>query len=246
MDYEIIRFEEAGMNSWPAEERMLFDGWVINLDRGYSNRANSVVPVYPSVKPLDEKVEYCEKLFLNRKLTPVFRVFEIPESKRLREFLLKRGYRDSLKISVQSMTLSVDYNVEYIVECSTENGEWCNWFMKFYGKSEEQAQGYFDIIKAIKLPLYLILKEHNGEIAACGMGVLDNKNLGLFNIAVNPDLRGLGIGRSVTEAILAWGRRGGAENAWLQVETDNRVANHIYRKTGFIEAYRYNYMRKDI
>lgn len=247
MDSELVRLEETGMNSWPSENRLLYDGWVLNISSGWSNRANSVVPLYKSQLPLDEKIGYCEKLFRRSKLTPVFRVFENEDCDQLEQFLKNRSYDNDLRISVQSLDLDRKYSTSAdIIECSTTEDEWGSWFGKFYGKSDEETKGYYRIVKQIVLPVFPVLKMYKGRTAGCGLGVLDGKNLGLFDIAVADELRGKGVGTAITESILQWGRGMGAERAWLQMEVSNSAASHIYSKLGFAEIYRYKYMRSRV
>ena len=48
----------------------------------------------------------------------------------------------------------------------------------------------------------------------------------------------------ILTAALRWARMRGAKTAWLQVVADNAAALSLYRKLGFVEAYRYAYWRK--
>lgn len=68
------RIEEASLNSWPDLQQMLFDGWIIRFAGGYTKRANSVTPVYPSEIPLQEKIAFCEKLYQDQHLPTTFRL----------------------------------------------------------------------------------------------------------------------------------------------------------------------------
>jgi len=55
----------------------------------------------------------------------------------------------------------------------------------------------------------------------------------IYAIAVDPDLRGRGIGRELTLAGLEWLAHLGLRRSILYVESDNRPANRMYRELGF-------------
>ena len=79
------------------------------------------------------------------------------------------------------------------------------------------------------------------EPVAWGLAVLERGYVGLFDIVVAPDLRGLGLGRQIVCALMAWGREAGADQAYLQVREENEAARALYRGLGFIDAYRYTH-----
>lgn len=54
----------------------------------------------------------------------------------------------------------------------------------------------------------------------------------LYEIEVEEDERGKGIGRSLVEAFLALGRREGHRKMWLLTDEDNPAAMSIYEATG--------------
>ena len=64
---------------------------------------------------------------------------------------------------------------------------------------------------------------------------------GLYDVVVAPELRGLGLARTVTTELMAWGREQGATKAYLQVREENEVARALYRSLGFTDAYRYTH-----
>ncbi len=72
---EQIRFyEELSFNSHPSLQTQYYDGWILRFSNGYTNRANSVNMIYPSMIDLQTKVEYCEKCYSQRQLPCVFKV----------------------------------------------------------------------------------------------------------------------------------------------------------------------------
>jgi hypothetical protein len=83
--------EEVSLNSWPALQQILFDGWVLRFANGYTKRANSVNPLYSSNLDIGEKVAVCERIYLEKGLRSIFRLtpFAPPE---LDHELENRGY----------------------------------------------------------------------------------------------------------------------------------------------------------
>ena len=66
----------------------------------------------------------------------------------------------------------------------------------------------------------------------------------LIDIVVRPEFRGRGLGRAITRALMDWGRRQGAETAYLQVFDGNRVALALYESLNFRSGYAYHYRRR--
>ena len=59
----IRSIEELSMNAWPAMQTLHYDGWVLRFADGYTKRANSVYPLYPSEINVDEKIDFCESFY---------------------------------------------------------------------------------------------------------------------------------------------------------------------------------------
>ncbi|MEA3309760.1 MAG: hypothetical protein U9Q70_09655 [Chloroflexota bacterium] len=68
------RIEEVSLNSWPALQQILFDGWVLRFSEGYTKRANSVNPLFASSLDVEVKIDTCERLYAERGLPTVFRL----------------------------------------------------------------------------------------------------------------------------------------------------------------------------
>jgi ribosomal-protein-alanine N-acetyltransferase len=57
--------------------------------------------------------------------------------------------------------------------------------------------------------------------------------LHVHNVAVDPDLRGLGLGRRLVRLALAFGEKRGARLVFLEVRRSNEVALRLYTSLGF-------------
>jgi ribosomal protein S18 acetylase RimI-like enzyme len=84
----------------------------------------------------------------------------------------------------------------------------------------------------------------DGDIVACGLGVVQAGFLGLFDIVVAPHARRRRFGQALMAGLLAWGQQAGAHTAYLQVMLNNDAALRLYSGLGFQEAYQYWYRVK--
>ena len=58
--FRIGEIEEILINAFPAVEREIYDGWILNFSGGYTYRANCINPFYSSSYGLEEKIRHCE------------------------------------------------------------------------------------------------------------------------------------------------------------------------------------------
>ena len=68
----------------------------------------------------------------------------------------------------------------------------------------------------------------------CPMQLLDEGHV--MNVAVDPDLRGCGVGRMLVQKVLDDCRQAGASFVSLEVRESNLSAISLYRKMGFVEV----------
>lgn len=84
---------------------------------------------------------------------------------------------------------------------------------------------------------YLNLKySENGKIVAFAIcqTVLDEATL--FNIAVDPDFQGQGIGKRLLSALISQLAKNGVQALWLEVRQSNQTAQNLYQSLGFNEV----------
>src|SRR5260221_12454053 len=102
----MIRFiEELSLNALPSQQTVYYDGWIVRFANGYTRRANSVNPLYPSTIPLEEKIEYCEALYGSKGQSTIFKLTSAVQPESLPEFLSRRGYIQDALTSVQTASL---------------------------------------------------------------------------------------------------------------------------------------------
>ena len=244
-----IHLEELAMNAWPALQTILYDGWVVRLAKGYTKRANSATPLYPGSLCVDEKVDYCERLFKQQKLRPTFRLTGATETDEADQELENRGYERIDTTSVQTVDL-YELDVEqskraYLLPSYSGMESWLGSFDRLSGKSISDSDTHKEMLTNIKgVTGYLVLMTDEG-VVACGLGVVERGYLGIFDVVTDPNQRNKGYGTELMQSLLAWGKACDADFSYLQVMTNNPAALNLYAKLGYKEQYQYWYRVKN-
>lgn len=239
--------EEITLNTWPAEQSVLLNGWVLRTAAGYTKRANSVNPLYSaegSLTDLTNQIKLAEQYYMAAGLKPVFKITPYIQPANLDELLADRGYTVVEPSSVRLLDLedlaTHDHRYEVQVQESLTE-EWLNVFTKLSELSIENRSTLTRMLCASVLQQGYVLLYKNGVPAACGLGVIQNGYIGLFDIITASDQRRQGMAEQLLLALLHWGKTQGATTAFLQVVQANAGASALYDKLGFKEIYPYWY-----
>ncbi len=231
------------MNAWPALETVLYDGWVLRFNGGYTRRANSINPLYPSTLDVDTKITYCSRLYTSRNLRPVYKITHQVNPSDLDAVLSDHEYRREAETSVQTLVIAAGghENGRRVKISEVVDDQWVRRFMSMNQVPDNNFRIIASMLHRIAAPKCFAGIVREGKNIACGIGVVENHRVGLFDIVVDPRYRQQGIGTQMVSGILDWARSRGVTSAYLQVMIDNAPAMAMYKKIGFNEAYRYWY-----
>jgi GNAT superfamily N-acetyltransferase len=237
------RIEAASLRAWPALEEERLGGWTLRFTRGYTKRANSVIPAGPLPADPEERVAACEARYAARGLPTVFRLTSLGADPRLDRTLEGRGYREVDPTLVLHRPLGGPLpGVGAPAPFAEHDADtWLALFARLHGIAPERHAVHAGIVHAIRPPCLFASVAADGEPAACGLGVLDGECFGLFDLVTAPERRGLGLGTALVAGMLARARERGARHAYLQVLASNVPARRLYDRLGFRELYRYAY-----
>ncbi|GMA70412.1 N-acetyltransferase [Leuconostoc litchii] len=76
----------------------------------------------------------------------------------------------------------------------------------------------------------LLIAEQGGASSPVGIGSIEHEEIG---IAVLKQYQGAGLGQELMNSLLEWAQINNLPSVWLDVQTDNVPAVHIYQKYGF-------------
>ena len=253
---DILAFEERGFNAWPAPRNVYFGGWLFRLGGGYSKRANSAnalgdrqemraqsINAWAPARDFAEVRAEAERFYALNGQPAIFRLTPLAGAD-ADPALEVAGYERLDPSTVMIATLDAAQTCEQVRIAPGATPAWLNAIAAAQGVAPSHRLIHDAIVQAIARPTAFATALIDGRPAGFRLGVGERGAVRLFDIVVRPEFRGRGLGRAITRALMAWGRDGGAETAYLQVNDANRVARRLYGSLGFRAAYGYHYRRQ--
>lgn len=234
--------ESRLVNAWPAFEVEIADGWLLRFAEGYSKRANAATPISPDATLDPGLVGHILRSFEERGIAPCFRLTGI-ESPDADEVLAASGLVpfDPSLVLVAPLEDNLERDASVTIRPVPKAG-WIQAAATAYGGDKARPEALGRIVRAIRQPAAFATLSLDGDEAAWGLAVAERGYVGLYDIVVAPNLRGLGLGRRLVESLMAWARdECGATQAYLQMREANEVAGALYRSLGFALGYRYRH-----
>jgi ribosomal protein S18 acetylase RimI-like enzyme len=239
---EVRALEECAFNGWPARQTLLMGGWILRLSGGYTKRANSVNALEPVI-PFQDILEAAELFYARHTLPTIFRLSPLAPLE-ADAILDAAGYVSFDPTLVLTVSLGAQYG-----PCETRIDEmpttsWLDGFALAAGIKDAKRAIHDAMVSAIAVRTAFATVYDAGEAVGFGLAAYERRTIGIFDIAVFPSCRRRGHGRSIMNALLAWGKKLGAKQAFLQVDEQNGIARNLYGSLGFGEAYRYHYRKR--
>jgi ribosomal protein S18 acetylase RimI-like enzyme len=242
----MLRFlEELSLSALPALETVYLDGWVLRFAGGYTRRANSINPLYPGRRPLDENLAEAEALYRGRGQRVVFKLTPASLPAGLDEALAARGYAREAATSVQTLDLAARPAPGATVIRPRVTDMWLAAAYALSAIPAPHQPTLRQMLERLAPAAAFATLSAGGQVVSQGLGVLQSGWLGLYDIVTHPDQRGRGHARQLINDLLAWAAAQGAQGAYLQVMQTNAPALRLYAGMGFKELYSYWYRVKE-
>ncbi|HEV7213932.1 MAG TPA: GNAT family N-acetyltransferase [Chloroflexota bacterium] len=243
---QILAFEECSLNAWPAANTLCYDGWLLRLNDGYTRRANSVQPLYPSALDVATKIAHCEQVYTARGLDTIFKLTPAAQPADLDAHLAALGYFREAPTRVQTRQAPGD-DAPGAGHCTLDaeiTGRWLDAYARLSLLDPRHRPAFQRLLAGIVPEHRFAAVADQGAIVAVALVVLDRSCAGIFDVVVDPAFRRQGIGTDLLRHLLHWASKRGARRAYLQVTAANLPAQRLYANLGFRDAYTYWYRVK--
>jgi ribosomal protein S18 acetylase RimI-like enzyme len=239
--------EDVCLSTWPALTDIFYDGWILRLANGLTQRTNSVNILSQGSRPLGEKVAHCEDFYRRQGMSALFRLRSDADPL-LDQFLSARGYRTG----DESRTLFFDFSdkplqdTAHRIELSfgRPDATWLRNNAMLAGFDLKDTRTLGLALEKLALPVaFAMATNPDGKPVSFAYGAVHHGIVAFHAVRTDPAHRREGYSESCMIAILNWARQEiGAKAACLQVVAENWPAIKLYRKLGFgTELYRYHY-----
>lgn len=230
-DGERLLLERLAAQAWPALEQVEVDGWWLRAAAGVTRRANSALPLSGAL-PVEAVVDF----YRSRGLPPVVQVSD----ERTDFALAELGWERDIAVEVMAGPVPTGPTSARVDDRPDEAWLECWWGVDGRGGAQELdvARQMLDRIAA---PAGYASVVRDRRTVAVGRAVAQEGHVGIFSMAVLPELRRLGLGREVLHALGGWAVRHAATTAYLQVFRGNEGARALYAGAGLGAAHTYHY-----
>jgi len=242
----LSRIEDAGLNaSAPPQQRWL-DGWLVRFSPGKAKRARCINAVAAGRMPVADKLALCRAFFRAAGLPLYFRLTPFSMPAHLDATLEASGLvrRDDTRVMVRSRLDDLPASAlprGHRLDRLGHHG-FADLVGGFRGSSLAERQAHGERLAQSPVPFEgFVLIGPDGAPVACGQFAMEAELVGLYDVFTAPASRGHGLARALCAELLGLARQQGSAVAYLQVDAENAPARSVYRRLGFVDAYRYHY-----
>jgi GNAT superfamily N-acetyltransferase len=246
----ILELERVTRRGWRAAEVVDLDGWLLHADRGWTGRANSVLPLLTPHRPLPQLLAEVDRFYAERGLRCQIQV-PLPARGLLDAELAGRCWsveRPATVLTAPINSAPVDAGRTGGADAASATGERVAldgapspaWLAGYHYRGGSLPEHAVQLLTRHDRVRFASL-HRDDSVVGIARGTVDEGWLGVTAVEVAPEHRRTGVASALMQALRDWGHSQGASRCYLQVDDGNSGALAFYRQLGFSYHHRYHY-----
>jgi ribosomal protein S18 acetylase RimI-like enzyme len=247
----LSRAEDAGLNASAPPQQLWIDGWLVRFSPGKAKRARCINALASGRLSVVHKLARAEGVFAAAQLPMVVRITPFTRPSGLDAELAARGFG-----VIDDTRVMVAPGLAHLAPLALPRGfKWqplggaamAQAVGALRGSPLAQRQAHAERLANAPVPFraLAIKNTDDGAVVACGQCASEGDLVGVYDVFVDPSMRGRGLAAALCTRLLSDARQAGAKSAYLQVEADNAPARAVYFRLGFTDGYGYHYRMRD-
>ena len=244
------RAELAGLNASAPPQQAQIDGWLIRLSPGKAKRSRCINALATGSLPLPDLLAQCRRAFDAAGLPLILRITPFSQPADLDDRLAAMGWQafDAADVMVRaslddlSSAQALPQGMRFEARPAADYAEIVG---HLRGSTRREIDAHIERLQQSPVPYQGFVLMRGPTLLACGQFAQEGDIVGLFDIFTPPEQRGQGRAGLLCIELLRAASAQGARQAYLQVGTDNAVAQRLYQRLGFVFSYRYHYRSDD-
>ncbi|MFO1330042.1 MAG: GNAT family N-acetyltransferase [Rubrivivax sp.] len=246
---ELSAVEDAGLNASAPPQQRWVDGWLVRLNPGKAKRARCVNALAAGRRPLDEKLTEVQRDFDAAGLAMVVRITPFTAPAALDADLDARGFLafdDTCVLAGRLHEMALHEALPPALALQRAAPEdYADIVGALRGSGSTQRRAHAQRLLQSPVPYDGFVLRRGAEVLACGQTAREGRHVGLYDVFTAEAARSQGLSRLLCAQLLRQAAADGARVAYLQVDAGNTPALRVYRRLGFVDAYRYHYRARD-
>lgn len=239
----VQRLERATLDAVAPQRVQVLGNWLLAFDPSTISRAKSAVPlIHQGLDGGD--IAVIAQRYRDQGLPPLLRVADLPALQPVHAALRAQGLTPTQPTLVQVAQLADVLSLHTVHDATVQTHPSDAWASVYTAPGFDPVDGAYRRAALSRSPFVVYAHVHqDGQALAAGTASLSQGWASIHGMRTVSAARGRGLASAILVALTRHALAQGLSEVFLQVEENNLQAQSLYRRAGFVTAWRYHHWR---